>query len=719
MIGRKLRGAAAVLLTLTTGGMLAHLAGQPAAADRSGDWVYYGGDARNWRYKPFDQINASNFGDMQVAWRFRTDNLGPSLDFRLGATPIMANGVVYVVGGGMRRSVAALDAATGVLLWVHHEDEGMRAQFAPRVGAGRGVSYWTDGREERIIYVTTGYRMKALNAKTGMPIPSFGDNGVIDLKKDFDQDMTRFAKPYADGLVMADIGLHATPVIGKDVIVVGAAGREGTTPYRVDEVKGYVRAFDVRTGKRLWTFHTIPMKGEFGYDTWEKGSAEKTGHVGVWTQMAIDEDLGMVYLPVETPTNDYYGGGRPGNNLFSESLVALDLKTGQRKWHFQVVHHPLWDFDLSSAPILADITVNGRAIKAVAMPSKQSFLYVFDRITGQPVWPIEERPVPKGDVPGEVYAPTQPYPTKPPAYSRQNFTPDDLIDYTPELRAKAVEISKQFALAKLFDPPVLSKPGGPYKSLTFATALGGTNWPGGSYDPETHTVYASANQQVVGLGLLPVTDKRFSDSAYVGGDALAGLRDVSGHSGDGPRLNGGRPPQAPVAPGNPNPPPGMGAGFLSSPTVEGLPINKPPYGVISAINLDRGELVWQVPHGDTPDAIRNHPLLKGLNIPRTGQQTSVGTIVTKDLVIAGEPTISTAGHARGALLRAYDKRTGKDAGTVLMEAPQTGSLMTYMWRGKQYIVVPISGPNTPGQYVAFALPGSAPARQSTAGGQQQ
>ena len=566
MTKRIFRIAAVPALMLTTVAMMALHAGQPAgtgARDRSGEWTYYGGDARNWRYKPFDQINASNFNSLQVAWRFKTDNLGPSPDFRLGATPIMANGVVYAVGGGMRRSVVAFDAATGALLWIHQEDEGLRAEFAPRVGAGRGVTYWTDGREERIFYVTTGYRLKALSAKTGAPVLSFGDDGVIDLKKDFDQDLSRFAKPYADALTMADIGLHASPVVGRDTIVVGAAGREGTTPFRLDEVKGYVRAFDVRTGKRLWTFHTIPTKGEFGYDTWQNGSAERTGHVGVWTQMAIDEELGMVYLPVETPTNDYYGGGRPGNNLFAESLVALDLKTGQRKWHFQIVHHPLWDYDLSSAPILADITVNGRAIKAVAMPSKQSFLYVFDRVTGQPVWPIEERPVAKGNVPGEWYAPTQPYPTKPPAYARQSFTTDELIDFTPELRAKAVEIASKFALSKLFEPPVLSKPDGPYKSLTFSTALGGTNWPGGSYDPETHTVYASANQQIVGLGVVPVTDKRFSEAPYVGGDELAGVRDVYGHSGDGPRLNGGRPPEKPAAPGNPSPPPGMGAGFLA------------------------------------------------------------------------------------------------------------------------------------------------------------
>jgi quinoprotein glucose dehydrogenase len=433
--------------------------------------------------------------------------------------------------------------------------------------------------------------------------------------------------------------------------------------------------------------------------------------------MAVDEELGLAYLPVETPTNDYYGGDRPGNNLFAESLVCVDLKTGQRKWHFQIVHHPLWDHDLSSAPILADITVNGRAVKAVAMPSKQGFLYVFDRVSGQPVWPIEERPVPKGNVPREWYSPTQPFPTKPPAYSRQNLTIDELNDFTPELRAEAIKIASKFYLAKLYDPLVLSKLEGPYKSLTFATALGGTNWPGGSYDPETHTVYVSSNHQVVGLGLLPVTDPRFSSSAYVGGDVLAGLRDVQGHSGDGPRLHGGRPPAQLVAPGNPSPPPDMGAGFLAAPTVQGLPINKPPYGTISAINLDRGEIVWQVPHGDTPDVIRNHPMLKGRNIPRTGQQTSVGTLVTKTLVIAGEPAITaTPDHPRGALLRAYDKATGKDAGAVWMPAPQTGSPMTYLWKGRQYIVVAVSGGNVAGEYIAFSMPDAQP-RSTTGAGQ--
>src|SRR5262249_10591260 len=277
--------------------------------------------------------------------------------------------------------------------------------------------------------------------------------------------------------------------------------------------------------------------------------------------MAIDEDLNMVYLPVETPTNDYYGGARLGNNLFAESLVALDLKTGQRKWHYQVVHHPLWDFDLSSAPILADITVDGRAIKAVALPSKQSFLYVFDRVTGQPVWPITEQPVAKGDVPGEWYSPTQPIPTKPRAYARQSLTENELIDFTPELHAEALQLASKFKLGQLFDPPLVSKTEGPLKLLIISGALGGTNWPGGSYDPDTHTVYVSANQQVTGLGLLPVTDKKFSDSAYVGADVIAGLRDVQGASGDGPRLHRGEAPETPIAPGIARPTPGLGGGF--------------------------------------------------------------------------------------------------------------------------------------------------------------
>jgi quinoprotein glucose dehydrogenase len=666
------------------------------------EWAWYTADMKGSKYRPLDQINASNFSQMQVAWHFKTDNLGQGPEFKLEGTPIMVNGVLYATGG-QRRTVVALDPSSGELLWAHRENEGDRGRFAPRLGSGRGVSYWTDGKEERIIYVTPGYRMIALDAKTGNPIKTFGKNGVVDLKLDDDQDLD---------LIMADVGLNATPMIAKDIIVVGAAGREGATPYKHANEKCYVRAFDVRTGKRLWIFHTIPKKGEPNYETWENGSAEINGQTGVWTQMAVDEELGLIYLPVETPTNDYYGGHRPGTNLYAESLVCLDLKTGQRKWFYQVVHHPLWDFDLSSAPILADINVNGRAVKAVALPSKQAFLYVFDRVTGQPVWPFEERPVPQTDVPGEKSSPTQPFPTKPPAYARQGLAISDLINFTPALRKEAEEVVSKFRLGPVFTPPVVSSADGPIKTLGLALSLGGTNWPGGSYDPETHTVYVSASEQVIGLSLMKVNNKRFSDSDYVSGDAISGLRDVTGASGDGPRYNGGNPPAQsfgmPIGETGRGGGPGragnrMGGGFLGAPNIEGLPLNKPPYGTISAINLDRGELVWQVPHGDTPDAVRNNPALKDLTIPRTGQSTSVGTLVTKTLVIAGEPQISTAGHPRGALLRAYDKATGKDAGAVFMEAQQQGSPMTYMYQGKQYIVVAIGGANVTAEYVAYAL----------------
>ncbi|MEO7086900.1 MAG: PQQ-binding-like beta-propeller repeat protein, partial [Gemmatimonadaceae bacterium] len=312
-----------------------------------GEWPSYGGDTRGNRYSPLDQINAANFGSLEVAWRFKTDSLGPRPEFKLESTPLVIKGVLYTTGG-TNRAVVALDAATGEQKWVHKEDEGARGAASPRPLSGRGLAYWTDGRDERILYVTPGYRLIALDAKTGQTIPSFGTNGSVDLKTDIDQTIL-------PDLVTGEIGFQGAPVVGRDVVVIGAAFREGTAPKSFKNNKGYVRGFDVRTGKRLWTFHTIPKKGEEGYDTWLNGSAEYTGNTGVWTQVTIDEELGLVYLPVESPTGDYYAGHRPGNNLYGESLVCLDLRTGVKKWHYQIVHHPMWDFDLSAAPILADI----------------------------------------------------------------------------------------------------------------------------------------------------------------------------------------------------------------------------------------------------------------------------------------------------------------------------------------------------------------------------
>jgi quinoprotein glucose dehydrogenase len=482
-------------------------------------------------------------------------------------------------------------------------------------------------------------------------------------------------------------------VVAKDTVIVGAAFREGMTPKSMKNNKGYVRGFDVRTGKRLWIFHTIPKKGEFGYDTWLNGSAEYTGNTGVWTQITVDEQLGLAYLPVESPTGDFYGGHRPGNGLFGETLVCVDLKTGQRKWHFQLVHHPLWDMDISSAPILVDIVVDGKPIKAVAQPSKQGFLYVFDRVTGKPVWPMEERKVEVGSVPGEWYSPTQPFPSKPPAYSRNGVAEDELIDFTPELRERAKAIVAKYHLGPVFTPPIVSQENGPLGTLTLGTASGGTNWPGGSYDPETHILYAFAcNACVEPIGLVRAP-KEVSDMNYVAG--VAGQQVVVMK---GPGENAGA--DSPMPPKRP-----AGGGF-SRLNVDGLPLIKPPYGTITAINLDEGKIIWQIAHGETPDFVRNYPAFKGMDIPRTGQQTyNIGTLITKTLVIAGEGQVTTtADHPRGAMLRAYDKQTGKEVGAVYMPAPQSGSPMTYMVKGKQYIVVAVSGGPYSGEYIAYTLP---------------
>jgi len=668
---------------------------------KNGEWPTYAGDLKGTRYAPLGQINASNFSQLEVAWRFKTDKFGARPEFKLEGTPLMVKGVIYTTAG-TRRSVVALDAKTGELIWAHSMQEGARGAAAPRQLSGRGVAYWTDGKgDDRVVYISTGYRMVELNAHTGQPIPSFGTDGILDLKVG----VVKGTGQQID-LETGEIGVHSTPIVVKDVVIVGSAMKEGMTIVTHNNTKGLVRAFDVRTGKKIWQFNTIPKPGEFGNDTWENNSWAVNGNTGVWTQITVDEDLGLVYLPVESPSSDYYGGHRPGNNLFGESLVCVDLKTGQRKWHFQFVHHPIWDMDISSAPILADVNVNGRPVKVVAVPSKQCFLYVFDRVTGQPIWPIEERPVPQSTVPGEKTSPTQPYPTKPPAYCRNYIqVPDDLIDFTPEMRATAKDNISRYKVEGVFNPPLVGDPNGYLAAIELGNADGGTNWPGGGYDPETHIVYAQANESAVTPISLREPPPGFSDMRYVLGrqDQPYRLAEAAG-SGDYP---GAPPPKDGIAiPNTAKPvastPSNLPNGNLS---VQGLPIIKPPYGVISAINLDKGELAWKVPYGETPDNVRNHPALKGMNIGNTGQGGSVGLVVTKTLVILGDSRLTTTPqHPRGAMLRAYDKTTGKEVGAVWMPAPQSGSPMTYMLDGKQYIVVAVSGGPYSGEYIAFALP---------------
>jgi len=640
---------------------------------KNGEWPTYGGDLGNTRYSALDQINAANFDKLEVAWRFKTDNLGPRPEVNLEGTPLMVKGVLYSTAG-TRRSVVALDAATGELLWVHGENEGKRGEAAPRQLSGRGLAYWTDGREERILYVTPGYQMVALDAKTGIRIPGFGKNGLVDLKTEDDQDI--------DAL-NPDIGLHSAPMVAGNTVIVGAAHKPGGVPVSKTNVKGYVRGYDVLTGKRLWIFHTSPKPGEFGLNTWEQDSWSYTGNTGAWGQMSIDEQLGLAYIGVEMPTGDYYGGHRPGAGLFGESIVAVDLKTGARKWHYQYIHHGIWDMDNPCPPILTDITINGRTVKAVAQPTKQAFMYVLNRETGEPIWPIVEKPVEKGTVPGEWYSPTQPFPTKPPAYDLQGISINDLIDWTPHLRAEAVQLVSKYKIGPMFTPGVVSKFEGPLATLTAATAGGGSNWPGGSYDPETHIAYVSSQTTVTAIGLVPGGTR--SDMNYISGQA-----------------RGPEPPAGATAAGGGR---GGAAAAGGGTTVQGLPLLKPPYGRITAIDLNKGEIVWQVAHGDTPDNIRNHPALQGMNIPRTGRPGQAGTLVTKTLLVAGEKGVVTmADGRRGAYLRAYNKANGQDAGKVYIPAPQSGSPMTYMLNGKQYIVVAISGQGYNAELVAFALP---------------
>jgi quinoprotein glucose dehydrogenase len=646
------------------------LAAQTGA--KNGEWKTYGGDLGNTHYSPLDQITAANFNNLQIAWRFKTDNLGPQPEYNLESTPLMANGILYSTAG-TRRSVVAFDAGTGELIWTHAEREGARGSAAPRQLSGRGLAYWSDGREERILYVTPGYRLIALDAKSGVPVRSFGKDGAVDLKLDDDQEID---------LMSPDVGLHAAPVVAGDTVVVGAAHKPGGVPKSKKNVKGYIRGFDVRTGKRLWIFHTIPLPDEYGAETWESDSASYTGNTGVWGQMSVDEELGMAYLPVELPTGDYYGGHRPGNGLYGESVVAVDLKTGARKWHYQLVHHGIWDMDIPCAPMLVDITINGQTVKALAQPTKQAFLYVFNRVNGQPIWPIVERPVEQSTVPGEKTSATQPFPTKPPAYDRQGSSIEDLIDFTPQLRGEAVKLASRYKMGPVFTPPVVSKFEGPLGTLAMAVGGGGTEWSGGSYDPETHIAYIPSRRQMSNIGLIPGGER--SDMTYVNGVA--------------------RPPSAAA---NPSGSTGGAAAAEGPPplTVQGLPLAKPPYGSITAIDLNKGEILWQIAHGETPDNIRNHPALQGLGIPRTGRAGIFGVLVTKTLVISGETGVfTTPSGKQGAMLRAYDKMTGKELGAVYMPQGETGSPMTYMLGGKQYIVLAIGGPNFPAEFIGYKLP---------------
>ncbi len=655
-----------ILFTIALGLGTTITASAQRGAD-AGEWRHYGGDLGSTKYSPLDQINRDNVTDLQVAWRWRTDNFGPRLDLNYQATPLMVGGVLYTTAG-WRRNVVAIDGATGETLWMYRYDEGERGDVAPvRASSGRGVAYWTDGQgDERIIHVTKGYHLVALSATTGQPVPTFGEQGIIDLYEGLFDDLDR--PTLEDG----QIGLNSPAIVVGDVIVVGAA-LLATAPTR-EFPAGFVRGFDARSGAQLWTFHTIPQPGEFGNDTWENGSWRYSGNTGVWAPMSADEELGYVYLPVETPTNDLYGGHRPGDNLFAESLVCLDAKTGERIWHFQFIHHGIWDYDIPTAPALLDITVEGRLIKAVAQVTKQAFTYVLDRVTGQPVWPIEERPVPQSNVPGEQASPTQPFPTRPLPFDRQGVSVDDLLDFTAELNAEARRIASEYELGPLFTPPVSAGATGQRGLLMLPNMTGGANWQGGAVDAETGVLYVASvtNPTIAGL----TNDPGRSAMDYVGGGGRRRARDRSARQGCGE------------------------IGPL------GLPLIKPPWGRITAIDLNRGHHLWIIPNGDTPDCVKNHPALSGLDIPRTGKPERSGILVTKTLLFAGEGggLFATPTWAGGPMFYAYDKQTGETVWKFELPKNQSGIPMTYMVDGKQYIAMAISARGEPAELVALTLP---------------
>jgi quinoprotein glucose dehydrogenase len=628
------------------------------APTRVVEWLNNRGDTGSSSYSPLGQIDRHNVSKLRVAWRWKTDNFGPTPEFYYRVTPLMADGVLYTTAG-VRRNVVALDAASGETLWMYRLDEGARGLTAPRRSSGRGVAYWRSGvagEGARVFTITPGFQLVALDARDGRPLTGFGKDGLVDLK---------VGLPRVDDPGMPQPGSSSPPLVVGDVVVTGVAFAAGGAPRAKAAVPGYVRAYDARSGALLWTFRTVPVAGDAGAETWQDGSNDYTGNTGVWTPFSADASRGLVYLPVEGATHDFYGGHRLGDNLYSDSLVCVDARTGKRVWHYQIVHHDVWDYDLPAPPVLADISVKGRKIPAVVQVTKMGTAFVFDRTNGRPVWPIVERPVPASDVPGERLSPTQPVQTLPAPFEPQGLRDEDLIDFTPQLKAEALEIVKRYRYGSMFQPPSLVNEGGTQGTLIRPNLSGGANWAGAAFDPETGLLYVSSLSTVGPIGLR--ADPKISEMRYVGA----------------------------YGEGFPN-------GSLGGPA--GLPLVKPPWGRITAIDLNTGKHAWMVPNADTPDWARNNPALKGIDLGKTGSFDQVGLLVTKTLLFSGEGSGLWRAGGGGNKLRAHDKATGEVLFEFTLPANQSGVPMTYEVGGKQYLVVAVGARGSPGELVALALP---------------
>ena len=619
-----------------------------------GEWRFYGGDGGHTQYTGLDQIDRDNVTELQVAWRWKAENSAAGPFFNFESTPIMIGGILYTTTGASE--VAAVDAETGQTMWLFTpppKASGDTERSLSPQGSGRGVAYWTDGEQARIFHSVSDGRLVALDANTGEPVAGFGEGGYVDLSQDIDRPG-------------AQVRCISPPIVSNDVVVaqVVPAGESG-----YEATPGHIRGYDVRTGERLWIFHVVPQGDDFGVDTWHEDSWRYTGHSGVWTQLTVDEELGYLYLPTEIATNDWYGGHRPGDNLFAESIVCLDIRTGERVWHYQLIHHGIWDYDNPAPPTLVDVTHDGRRIKAVAMVTKQGYTYVFDRETGSPLWPIIEMPVPQSDVPGERTSPTQPIPSRPAPFERQGFTVDDLIDFSPEIRAEAMEIAANYRMGPLYTPPsLIDDPDGTKGTLVLPGWGGGASWPGAGVDVEAGILFVPSLKVPIVVSL------------------------------------------APGEPGGTNPD-YMRVGPIYPPGPRGLPLVKPPWGRITAIDLNTGDHLWMVPLGSAPRDVREHPDLQGLGLDFStmGQNGRPGALVTSTLLFMGEGGgvrggVASRHGAGGPVFRAYDKRTGEVVAAITLPANPTGSPMSYMLNGKQYICVAAATMESPAELLALALP---------------